>query len=217
MPLTTITTPTPTPANRMLVMLHGWGANARDVAELHRYLNLPEVPMQFPDAPFDHPQVPGGKMWYGFPAGYDFALEGGLMDQADLQESRQQLRQWLLGLEAETGVPLSRTVLAGFSQGGAMTLDVGLGLPLAGLVVTSGYLHGALPVGESAPPILMVHGQIDPVVPVVQARAARDWLNDHGLMLTYHELMMGHEIQPAALALIRQFCEDLWATTSAVP
>ena len=75
--------------------------------------------------------MPGGKAWY--------ALEN--KEFTGLAESRKLLFNWLNSLEASTGVPLNRIVLAGFSQGGAMTLDVGLTLPLAALCSFSGYLH----------------------------------------------------------------------------
>ncbi|MGH2416207.1 MAG: alpha/beta hydrolase, partial [Microcystaceae cyanobacterium] len=115
----------------LLVALHGWGANGQDLVPLASMFNLPDYQFLFPDAPFLHSQVPGGKAWYSLDAS----------DYYGLSESRQILRDWLLSLERTTGIPLSRTILSGFSQGGAMTLDVGLTLPLAGLCSLSGYLH----------------------------------------------------------------------------
>ena len=91
--------------------------------------NLPEYQFLFPDAPYSNSYR--GRMWY--------SLRN--QDYQGLTASRQQLTDWLKSLESTTGVPLSRTILAGFSQGGAMTLDVGITLPLAGLVCLSGYLH----------------------------------------------------------------------------
>ena len=76
-----------------------------------------------------------------------------------LPESRKILTDWLKSLESSTGVPLSRTILSGFSQGAAMTLDVGLSLPLSGLVALSGYLHPVSePAGGRFPPVLLLHG-----------------------------------------------------------
>ncbi len=138
-------------------------------------------------------------MWYDLREGYRY--DG-------LSESRQQLSEWLGSLAASTGVPLSRTVLAGFSQGAAMTLDVGLSLPLAGLVALSGYLHpitGLLTKG--IPPVLIVHGRQDQVVPIKAAQQARDTLIEVGALVQYHELDMKHEIQPAVLELVRNFVE----------
>lgn len=180
----------------LIVCLHGWGANARDLTSLAPAFNLPDYQFVFPDAPFPHPQVPGGKMWYD--------LQGN--DSKGLVESRQLVQEFLLSLESSTGVPLSNTILGGFSQGGAMTLDVGLTLPLGGLICLSGYLHSISPVVDSVlPPVLIVHGTQDSVVPVSAAIRARDSFTAWGASVQYHEFPMGHEIQPAVVDLMRSF------------
>ena len=184
----------------MFVGLHGWGANAQDLASLASMLQLSDFQMIFPNAPFPHPQAPGGKAWY--------ALERS--DYAGLSESRQNLNDWLLSLEKETGIPLSQTVLAGFSQGGAMTLDVGLSLPLAGICSLSGYLHSSLQKGENNPPVLIVHGTQDQVVPLKLAQQARNELNKLGMKVDYREFDMGHEIQPEVLTVISSFINKIW-------
>lgn len=186
--------------------LHGWGANAQDLAALAPYLNLPDYQFVFPNAPFPHTYAPGGRMWYDIPANFSFQRSADVDQWPELAASRQQLRDWLLGLEAETGVPLSQTILSGFSQGGAMTLDVGLTLPLAALMVLSGYLHAPAQIEPSPPPVLMVHGQQDMVVPLRAAQQARDSLQQQGVAVTYHELAdMGHEIDPMVLKLMQSF------------
>ncbi|MDX2213005.1 MAG: alpha/beta hydrolase [Oculatellaceae cyanobacterium bins.114] len=194
------------PAQGLLVMLHGWGANAQDVAALASYVNLPEYQFIFPEAPFPHPYSTTGKKWYGFPDDYDFRSRDDFQTKVDLLQSRQQLIDWLGSLEGETGIPLSHTVLAGFSQGGAMTLDVGLRLPFAALMVLSGYLHAPLQL-ETPPksPVLMVHGTLDNVVPITAARQARDFLIAAGVNVDYQELVMGHEIQPIILQIVQSF------------
>lgn len=192
-----------------LIALHGWGANSADLLGLAPDLALDDFVMAFPEAPFPHPQVPGGRMWYGFPAGYDFQQPWDFDQDSDLQASRQMLRSWLLDLAASSSIPLEHTILAGFSQGGAMTLDVGLGLPLAGQVSLSGYLHSKMPGAVTPRPVMMVHGSFDPVVPVATAYAAKAALEQQGQVVSFHELPMGHEVSPAVISLLRQFCEDL--------
>lgn len=194
---------------KLLVALHGWGANAQDLASLAPYLNLPDYQMLFPDAPFPHPQAPGGRMWYRLPIGYDFQNQPDFVSQTDLAESRQLLTTWLQNLEPTVGIPLSQTILAGFSQGGAMTLDVGLQLPLAGLIVLSGYLHAPVKIESPICPVLVIHGQHDPVVPLAIAQRTQKELTLQGVAVRYYELTMGHEVQPEALNLIREFCEIL--------
>jgi phospholipase/carboxylesterase len=181
----------------LIVALHGWGANAQDLTALAPAFNLPDYQFVFPDAPFPHPQVTGGKAWY------DLANK----DAKGLIESRQLLRELLLSLESSTGVPLSRTILGGFSQGGAMTLDVGLTLPVAGLICLSGYLHSSIsPVAGSAlPPVLIVHGTQDTIVPVSAAVRSRDSLTAWGSQVQYREFNMGHEILPEVVDVMRSF------------
>jgi phospholipase/carboxylesterase len=199
------------PPQALLVMLHGWGANAQDVAALASYLDLPNFQCFFPNAPFPFPYAPQGRMWYDLPEDYSFFNQPSPEQQTQLLTSRQELITWLKSLEGKTGVPLGRTVLAGFSQGGAMTLDVGLQLPLAALMVLSGYAHGPLTLGPgtAAPKILQVHGQFDQVVPLLAAYQARDQMDQLGATVRYHELNMGHEIQPIVLKLMQSFIEEI--------
>ncbi len=180
----------------LFVALHGWGSNASDLASLTPVLNLPQCQFIFPNAPLPHPHVEGGRAWY--------ALE--TSDYEGLEESRETLFEWLESLETMTNVPLSRTILCGFSQGGAMILDVGLNLPLAGLCCLSGYLQFEPQTSESTfPPVLIAHGTQDEIVPLKAARQARDKLTAVGVAVEYQEFDMGHEVQPPVIALMHKF------------
>jgi phospholipase/carboxylesterase len=173
-------------------------------------LQLPDYTLIFPDAPFQHPYSEIGRMWYGFPANYSFFGSQTFQKQTDLLSSRQQLTEWLHSLEEKTGIPLSQTVLAGFSQGGAMTLDIGTTLPLKALMVLSGYMH--IPVASVHPAIskiLMVHGRQDQVVPLTAAHQARDRLLSLGAPVQYEEFDMGHEIRPLVLEVMQKFLEEI--------
>ncbi|WP_313889992.1 MULTISPECIES: alpha/beta hydrolase [Nostoc] len=194
----TVKRETSQPPAGLIVTLHGWGANAEDVASLLPLLNLPNYQFVLPDAPYPYPYSPVGRAWY------DLRVEN--MYQG-LTESRQLLTDFLQSLESTTGVPLSRTILSGFSQGGAMTLDVGSKLPLAGLVVMSGYLHpDALKADQSGiPPTLISHGRYDEVVPLQAALKARETLKSLAVAVEYHEFDMGHEINPQTLEVLRNF------------
>lgn len=188
------------PPKGILVALHGWGANAQDLVTLAPFLQLPDYQLFFPNAPFPHPHAPGGRAWY--------ALER--QDYVGLEDSRQRLREWLLSLEGSTGIPLSKTILGGFSQGGAMTLDVGLGLPLAGLCSLSGYLHSEPKTeNNSFPPILIIHGRQDMVVRLQAAQKARDILTGLGASVEYAEFDMGHEVSPVVLNVMQRFILSL--------
>jgi phospholipase/carboxylesterase len=213
--LDAISIPPPTgTAQHLLIICHGWGANAQDVAAIATMLDLPDYHLLFPNAPLPYLYAPdSGRVWYNFPEEYSFLSQPEFYDQPELAQSRQQLRDWLLSLEAVTGVPLSRTILSGFSQGGAMSLDVGVHLPLAAIMALSGYSHAPnrFPNGvpEVLPPIFMVHGRQDIVVPVQMARQTRDYLLSLGAAVKYQELDMGHEIQPAVLQLMQAFLQRL--------
>ncbi len=193
-----ISPPTGQTPKALIVTLHGLGANAQDVASLIPYVNLPDYEFLLPNAPYPYPYNDTGKAWY------DLRTES-MYD--GLTQSKQLLIDWLQSLESNTGVPLSRTFLSGFSQGGAMTLDVGLSLPLAGLVVMSGYLHPAVATlnHEIFPPTLIMHGTQDEVVPLQAAIKSRDVAKSLGVAVEYHEFAMGHEINLQMLEVLRTF------------
>ena len=182
----------------LIVTLHGWGANAQDVASLIPYINLPDYEFLLPNAPYPYPYADTGRAWY------DLRTEN-MYD--GLAESKQLLIDWLQSLETNTGIPLSRTILSGFSQGGAMTLDVGLSLPLAGLVVMSGYPHPSVATLNPGnfPPTLIMHGTKDEVVPLQAAIKSRDMAKSLGVAVEYHEFEMGHEINLPMLEALRTF------------
>ncbi|MGK7911182.1 MAG: alpha/beta hydrolase [Synechococcus sp.] len=185
-----------------IVLIHGWGANYRDLVPVAEALGRPSIHYWFPNAPFPHPQVPGGGSW--------FDLEG----FEGVDESSRLLKHWLLELESQSGVPLEKTVLAGFSQGGAMSLRVGLGLVprLAGVICLSGFWVGEPEIecpNEPLPPVLMVHGRRDPVVSIAYARQARSKVEDLDVNVQFHEIDAMHEIPAEAIALMGEFLDNL--------
>jgi phospholipase/carboxylesterase len=91
-----------------------------------------------------------------------------------------------------------------------MTLDIGLNLPLAGLVVMSGYPHPEIAKlnKTSYPPTLIMHGRQDDVVPLQSAIKARDIAQALGVSVSYHEFDMGHEISPKMLEVLQNFVKQ---------
>jgi phospholipase/carboxylesterase len=184
----------------VIVCLHGSGSKPRSLASLAHSLKLPDYLYLFPEAPYPDPSVPGGKMWYDLKS----------KNSKGLSQSHQLLTEWLKSLESITGIPLESTILSGFSQGAAMTLDVGLTLPLAGLVSLSGYLPSKPTPSDSKPPVLMVQGRQDKIVTLNEAHEARDSLTALGVSVKYVELNIGHELKPEVLAQMRNFVTDVF-------
>ena len=103
----------------------------------------------------------------------------------------------LIAREAERGIPPQRLLLAGFSQGGAITLAAGLARtqPLAGLIALSTYLPMPLALAQqrlqpqaAAQPLFMAHGSFDPVVPVAAGEAGMQALRGFGFDPQWHAL-----------------------------
>lgn len=184
----------------LIVCLHGSGSKAQALVSMASALHLPDYEFLFPDAPYPDPSVLGGKMWYDLKS----------QDHKGLAQSRQRLANWLKSLADITGIPLESTILSGFSQGGAMALDVGLTLPLAGLVSIGGYLPSKPAVGRTSPPVLMVQGTLDKIVTQGEAHEAKDSLEALGVAVKYREFNIGHEIKPQVLAEMRNFVVDIF-------
>lgn len=197
------------PPQGLVILLHGWGANSNDLPPIAEMMDLGAYQLVFPEAPLPHPYNPVGKMWYDFPEGYSFVGSAEFGDRSDVSASRQQLMEFIQVQAEKVNVPLSHTILGGFSQGGAMTLDVGPRLPLAGLMVLSGYLHAPITAqaGE-LPPALVIHGRQDTVVPLKSAHQVRDRLQELKTSVQYEEFNMGHEIQPVVLGRIQTFIKN---------
>jgi phospholipase/carboxylesterase len=182
----------PSTARQRLVLLHGWGADADDLLDLGELLVGPETSVVALRAPEPHPYG-SGRQWYG--------LEP--IDWSALPAAREALRQRLQAL-AES-VALEHTVLLGFSQGGAMALDVGSRLPLAGIVSCSGYPHEGWQPSATAGPVLLSHGHDDPVVPFAASEEVQRRLEAAGAAVQMHPFSGGHSIDPALLPTIASF------------
>ncbi len=186
-----------------IIVLHGLGADGNDFVPFARELDLHALgPVRFifPHAPQMPVTLNGGyvmRAWYDL-LGTDLVRRE---DEAGLRASQQAVAA-LIDRERERGVPASRIVLAGFSQGCAMTLMAGLRYPerLAGLAGLSGYVPlAALTAAEGHAanrdvPIFLAHGRQDPVVPFERGTASRDLLQQLGYPVQWHEYAMPHSV-----------------------
>ena len=209
-------TPAQPPA-ASVILLHGLGADGWDFVPIVEELALPDslsVRFVFPHAPVRPVTVNNGyemRAWYDIRA---FKPEG-RADAAGLAESTRRVDACLRA-EIAGGVPASRIVLAGFSQGGAVALSAGLrfGERLAGLLAMSSYLPfpETLAAEQSAAqahlPILLCHGRLDPVVPIGMGAEARDVLRAQGHAVEWHEYPMQHEVCAAELGEIVRWLRE---------
>ena len=189
------------PGRIRLVLLHGWGADAEDLLPLGDGLAaLSSLPAECIglQAPEPHPGGQG-RQWYGlFPA-----------DWQAVPSATQQLRGRIEALDLET-IPLSRTVLIGFSQGGAMALHVGCDMPLAGVISCSGYPHPNWIPKVPAPPVLLTHGEQDPVVPVAASVTLEQAIKKLGGSVQRLTFTGGHGIDMSLKDPITQFLNRFW-------
>lgn len=194
------TGPTPTHA---VIWLHGLGADGNDFVPIVPELGLdatPAVRFVFPNAPVQPVTINGGmamRSWYDIRV-VDLSRQE---DGAGIALSAQAV-QALIARENARGIPTRNIVLAGFSQGCAMTLHTGLRHPekLAGLVGLSGYLPlidtaaGERHTANSTTPIFLAHGLHDPVVPLARAEASRTALEQLGYSVQWHTYPMPHSV-----------------------
>ncbi|MFL6658962.1 MAG: alpha/beta hydrolase [Massilia sp.] len=194
------TAPNPTAA---IIWMHGLGADGNDFVPLVKELDLAGlggIRFVFPHANTMPVTINGGyvmRAWYDI-VGTDLVRRE---DEAGLRASQLQVEA-LIAREKARGIPANRIILAGFSQGCAMTLQTGLRHPetLAGLMCLSGYvpLSAKVPTERSAAslatPILMVHGLHDGVIPVARAEQSRDLLKSMGYRIEWHEYVMQHSL-----------------------
>lgn len=201
-------------ARYAVIWLHGLGDSGAGFAPVVPALGLPDdaaIRFVFPHAPEQPVTINGG---YIMRAWYDIKSMD-LHDRADMAgvlESEQQVRG-LIEAQIAAGVPSERIVLAGFSQGGVMSLFTGLRFdkPLAGIMALSCYLPGGEQLPQDASEanrmtaILQHHGEQDEVVPLFAGQMAKDALVTAGYQVNWQTYSMGHSVLPAQLADIRRW------------
>jgi len=205
------TTPNPSAA---VIWLHGLGADGNDFIPIIPQLNLAECPairFIFPSAPSMAVTVNGG---YVMPAWYDITGRdiNDREDIAGIHKSATAISE-LIEREASRGVAYEKIVLAGFSQGCAMSLQVGLRFPhaLAGIMALSGYLPLAKTLSlerseaNSKTPIFMAHGVWDAVITPDRAEASADILEKLGYPMDWNTYPMEHSLHPDELVDISRF------------
>ena len=197
-----------------VIWLHGLGADGYDFVPIVEELDLPDeaaIRFVFPHAPKQPVTINGG---YIMPAWYDIRTPN-LRQQEDetgIRESVAALNAWI-DHEAALGIPASRILLAGFSQGGAIALFAGLTYParLAGIMALSTYLplpqqlsHDHSPY-TSGLPVFVGHGNADTIVPPEAGVSSAAVLQGMGCDVSLHRYDMAHSVNQEEIRDIRSW------------
>ena len=209
--------------NAAVIWLHGLGADGNDFVPIIPELQLtgcPGIRFVFPSAPSMPVTVNGG---YVMPAWYDI-IGRNLMDREDadgILRSATAITE-LIKRESSRGIAYDNIVLAGFSQGCAMALHIGLRFPhkLAGIIALSGYLPLAMTLHlekhsvNSKTPIFMAHGEFDQVVIPERAQASYAVLEKLGYEVDWNEYPMEHSVNREELVDISRFLQRVLIRSS---
>jgi phospholipase/carboxylesterase len=197
----------------VVVLLHGYGADGTDLLGLADPLapHMPDTVFVAPDAPERCKNNPFGFQWFPIPW-----LDGSSQEAAEASQtvSAGKLDRFLDGVLAAEGLRPDRMVLLGFSQGTMMSLHVAPRRPepVAGVVGFSGRLLSPERLAAEAvskPPVLLVHGDADDIVPIASLREAGEALTQAGFE-TYGHVMRGtaHGIAPDGLSVALAFMRE---------
>ena len=198
----------------VVVFLHGYGANGADLLGLAAPLgaHLPDTLFVAPDAPETIPGMPNGFQWFPIPW-----LDGSSEEEAErgMAAAVQDLNAFLDALMVDEDVLPEQVVLFGFSQGTMMALHVAPRREdaVAGVVAFSGRLLSPETLSDEVavrPPILLVHGDADDMVPPQSLPEAAQALQDAGFQDVYAHVMKGtgHGIAPDGLSVALAFMRD---------
>ncbi|WP_439816698.1 alpha/beta hydrolase [Zavarzinia sp. CC-PAN008] len=192
-----------------VVLVHGYGADGNDLIELapHWGRMLPGTAFVAPHAPEPCEQSPMGRQWFGI-------MRAGPNWMTGARRAAPILEAFVEGERQRLGLTPDRVALVGFSQGTVMSLQVALRQeePYAAVVGFSGALAEPETVAAettSRPPVLLVHGDQDPMIPVGAVHAATAALARAGVSVQFHICQgLGHSIDQDGLHLAGQFLRD---------
>jgi phospholipase/carboxylesterase len=200
-------------ATSLIVFLHGYGADGADLLGLADVLgqHLPGAAFVAPDAPDPCAAGGFGYQWFPIPR-FDGSTDA--ERDAGIFASVNDLNGFLDERMSDEGLTPDRLALIGFSQGAMMSLEVAprRDQPVAGVVAISGRLMRPEALASEVrvkPPILLIHGDQDPVVPFEDMARAGDALVAAGFQTFGHVMQgTGHGIAPDGLGVALQFLQE---------
>ncbi len=214
-------------AQRLVVLVHGFGADGNDLIQLAPFLqqHLPDAAFAAPHAPEACEMAPMGRQWFGL-GDYDpttaardiEATEARYLGMTDrVAGAAPPLEAFIDAELARHDLDDQHLALVGFSQGTMMSLHVGLrrARPPAAIVGFSGALVGADRLAHeirARPPVLLCHGEADDLVPVAALHLAASGLAAAGIVVDWHVPPgLGHGIDPVGLELAGRFLLEAFA------
>ncbi|WBU57290.1 alpha/beta hydrolase [Paracoccus sediminicola] len=203
----------PGDASSVVVFLHGYGADGADLLGIADVLgpHLPGTAFYAPDAPERSAGNPFGRQWFPIPW-----MDGSTEEQAraSMIQSVEDVDAFLDRVIADEGISPDRLAIIGFSQGTMMALHVvpRRAEPVAALVGISGRLLAPETLAAEArvkPPVLLMHGDQDPVVPFSDLEATGSALASEGFDVSSFVMKgMGHGISQDGLLTALRFLQQ---------
>jgi phospholipase/carboxylesterase len=204
------------PARKLVIFLHGYGADGADLIDIGRRWApvLPDAAFVSPHAPEACAEAPVGRQWFPLAATDAHLMRQGVVAAAPV------LDRFIDNELERHELPASALVLVGFSQGTMMALHVGprRAKPIGGIVGYSGLLPGPEFLSAevlSRPPILLVHGDSDPLIPSLALHAAVKVLTAARFKVDWRvRPNLEHGIDEEGLRLGGEFCAQVLASSS---
>lgn len=198
-------------AKKVVILLHGYGSDGNDLISLAPYLQdvLPDALFIAPNAPHACDMNPSGYQWF------PLAMDREISRLERIETTRPVIKSFLEDVWAQTGLSANDTILAGFSQGAMISLDSGLRCPdqLKGIISFSGGIVEPDTIGQSMvtkPPVCLVHGDSDEVVPLAMSVRGEQVLKAAGVdARLFISPNTGHSIAADGLEFARNFVSEL--------
>jgi phospholipase/carboxylesterase len=170
----------------LVIFFHGWGSNGDDLIQLAPLFSqhFPAAFFISPNGPEACPQNPyGGRQWFGLNFNNDGSIDRGEMPKK-VSTASEQVKIFIRHWQNELSISDDKTFLIGFSQGSMLALEIGTNILLGGLLCYSGsFINHNTPLNKKYK-IMLIHGELDEVIPVQSMINAKESLKNLGAKVT---------------------------------